>query len=204
MVKIEDTYFMIFNWIDGKILNPNEITIEHCKTIGTILAQIHNIDFSSIGDEKRKQTEINDFNWSTYLKLAQENNKKYTDLLEKNIDMLYRISQKSIKGIKKAKECDLIVANNSLPFCNKDSFNTMWNEIKKNIVKNGYFVGNFFGLNDSWKDLKKQMTFLGKEQILSLFDDFEIISLKENESDEKTGLGEMKHWHRFFVIAKKL
>lgn len=128
MVKIEDTYFMIFNWIDGKILNPNEITIEHCKTIGTILAQIHNIDFSSIEDEKRKQAEINDFNWSTYLKLAQENNKKYTDLLEKNIDMLYRISQKSIKGIKKANE-KLVISHTDL-----DRKNVMWNDETPYII----------------------------------------------------------------------
>jgi hypothetical protein len=79
----------------------------------------------------------------------------------------------------------------------------MWNEIKKNIVKKGYFVGNFFGLNDSWKDVKKQMTFLSKDQVLNLFDDFEIISFKEVEKDGKTGLDKMKHWHIFVVIARK-
>ena len=72
------------------------------------------------------------------------------------------------------------------------------------FLKNGYFVGNFFGLNDSWTKIKKEMVFLSKEQILDLFkNSFEIIHFNEIEKDEKTGLGKMKHWHIYNVIAKK-
>lgn len=51
--------------------------------------------------------------------------------------------------------------------------------------------------------IKNDMTFLSKEDVLRLFNDFEIISFKEIEKDMKTGLGKMKHWHIFDVIAKK-
>lgn len=72
------------------------------------------------------------------------------------------------------------------------------------FLKSGYFVGNFFGLNDSWTKIKKQMVFLSKEQILNLFkDSFEIIYFNEIEKNEKTGLGKMKHWHIYDIIAKK-
>lgn len=65
-------------------------------------------------------------------------------------------------------------------------------------------MGNFFGLNDSWTKIKKEMVFLSKEQILDLFkNSFEIIHFNEIEKDEKTGLGKMKHWHIYNVIAKK-
>ena len=67
----------------------------------------------------------------------------------------------------------------------------------------GYFVGNFFGLNDSWANIKKDMTFLSKEDVLNLLNDFEIIEFTEIEKDGKTGLGKMKHWHIYEVIAKK-
>lgn len=74
----------------------------------------------------------------------------------------------------------------------------------KVFLKNGYFVGNFFGLNDSWTKIKKEMTFLSKEQTLDLFkNSFEIIHFNEIEKDGKTGLGKMKHWHIYNVIAKK-
>ena len=70
-------------------------------------------------------------------------------------------------------------------------------------IQVGYFVGNFFGLKDSWFSIKKDMTFLSKEQVIDLFNDFEIIDFKEDERDGKTGLGKIKHWHIFDIIAKK-
>ena len=52
--------------------------------------------------------------------------------------------------------------------------------------------------------MKKQMVFLSKEEVLNLFKDFEIVEFKECEKDGKTGLGKMKHWHTFDIIAKKI
>ena len=102
------------------------------------------------------------------------------------------------------KENNLLVANFSIPFCNKYYFKSFWNRIDRSILKNGYFVGNFFGLNDSWAKIKKDMVFLTKEEVLNLFkNNFNIFFFKEVEKDEKTVLGVMKHWHIYNVIAKK-
>ena len=98
---------------------------------------------------------------------------------------------------------NLVVANFTLPFCNKNNFKELWNKINDSILKDGYFVGNFFGNNDEWKSIKEEMTFLTREQVIELFKDFEIIEFKEVEKDGTTGLGKMKHWHIFNVIAKK-
>jgi hypothetical protein len=65
-------------------------------------------------------------------------------------------------------------------------------------------VGNFFGLNDSWVNIKEQMVFLSKEQALELFkSSFEIVHFNEIEKDGTTGLGKIKHWHIYNVIARK-
>lgn len=59
-------------------------------------------------------------------------------------------------------------------------------------------------MNDSWRSIKEKMVFLSKEQVFELFKDkFDIIEFKEIEKDGKTGLGKMKHWHIYNVIAKK-
>ena len=100
-------------------------------------------------------------------------------------------------------EVGLIVANYSLSFCYKQEFDEMWKNIKKNICKYGYFVGNFFGINDSWNKAESNMTFFTKEQVQNLFDEFDIIKFNEVEKEGLTGLGNMKHWHIFYVIAKK-
>ena len=99
---------------------------------------------------------------------------------------------------------NLVVANFSLPFCNKNDFKKLWNKIDDSILKDGYFVGNFFGDNDEWKNTKEEMTFLTKKQVIELFENFEIIEFNEVEKDDFTGLGKMKHWHIFNVVAKKI
>ena len=71
------------------------------------------------------------------------------------------------------------------------------------FYQTGYFVGNFFGLNDSWKGTRESMTFLSKQQVLDLFKNFKIISFMELEEDGVTGLGNEKHWHIFGVTARK-
>ena len=72
------------------------------------------------------------------------------------------------------------------------------------LQADGYFVGNFFGVKDSWANIKEKMVFLEKEQVLELFkNSFNIIEFNEVEKDGKTGLGKMKHWHIYEVIAKK-
>ena len=114
----------------------------------------------------------------------------------------FKFSKQKFEDIELEKN-NLVVANFSLPFCNKNNFKELWNKINNSILKDGYFVGNFFGINDEWKSTKEEMTFLTKEQVIELFKDFEIIEFKEVEKDGTTGLGKKKHWHIFNVIAKK-
>lgn len=47
------------------------------------------------------------------------------------------------------------------------------------------------------------MVFLSKNEILELFKEFNIINYEEKEWDGKTGIGKIKHWHTYEIIAKK-
>ena len=98
--------------------------------------------------------------------------------------------------------CNLLVANSSLSFCNRKNFDDLWKKIVDSISKDGYFVGNFFGINDSWAN-RPNMVFFTKEEVIKLFSSFEIINFKEVAKNGKTALGVEKHWHVFNVIAKK-
>ena len=100
------------------------------------------------------------------------------------------------------KPCNLLIANASLSFCDKKYFYDLWNRIINSISKNGFFVGNFFGINDTWAK-RPNMIFFSREEVIKLFSSFEIINLKEIEKDGKTVLGVEKHWHILNVIAKK-
>ena len=126
-----------------------------------------------------------------------------TSRLSKEEQKNFKFSKQEFENIQLEKT-NLIVANFSLPFCNQKQFEKLWNKINESILKNGYFVGNFFGNNDEWKKQEEEMTFLTKEQVIELFKNFEIIDFKEVEKDCFNGLGIMKHRHIFNVIAKKL
>ena len=140
-------------------------------------------------------------NWNVLAIDREDVEKRILNRLSQREKKKFRFQIQSFESLELEKS-DLIIANYCLPFCNKDRFEDLWNKIKESILCNGYFVGNFFGINDSWNKTKPEKVFLSKEQVIELFKDFEIIRFKEIEKDALTGLGKMKHWHIFDVIAK--
>ena len=100
-------------------------------------------------------------------------------------------------------EADLINASYSLPFCQPDHFENLWNKIYRSLKLNGRFSGNFFGEKDTWV-VNKDMTFLTKHNTELLFKNFTIESFEIRDEDGETALGRKKHWHVFSIVAKKI
>ena len=138
------------------------------------------------------------------LSIDREDTKEFiTKKLDDKEVKRFKFDVQNFENIKLEKN-NLIVSNFSIPFCNKNYFYEFWRKITESIFKNGYFVGNFFGLKDSWAKIKEEMVFLSKEQVQELFkDSFDIILFNEIEKEGRTGLGKIKHWHIYNVIAQK-
>ncbi len=100
------------------------------------------------------------------------------------------------------RQYDIAAAMFALPFNPPESFDRVFQNIKRSLVEGGVFCGQFFGIHDTWASNAK-MTFHTKEQVEKLLDDMEIIQLTEKEEDGTTANGTPKHWHVFYVIAKK-
>lgn len=98
---------------------------------------------------------------------------------------------------------DLVNSYNSLSYCEPSYFYQFINTIKSSINKNGIFVGNFFGTEDSWSD-KKNMTFLTKQKVIELFEDFDIIEINEIKKKGFTSLKKEKFWHFIDIVAIKI
>lgn len=99
-------------------------------------------------------------------------------------------------------EYDIASAMYALPFNSPEDFDRIFENIKKSLVKDGIFCGQFFGNNDEWH-LNPKMSFHSKKQVIRLLDGMEIIFLEEKEYDGKIANGSPKHWHLFDVIARK-
>lgn len=114
----------------------------------------------------------------------------------------FTFKMQDLENVKLEKN-NLVVANNSIPFCDKNKFEELWQKVRDSILSGGYFVGTFFGINDEWKNTKENMLFMDKQQVKDLFIEFDIIRFVETEEEGKTALGKKKHWHIFDIIAKK-
>lgn len=100
---------------------------------------------------------------------------------------------------------DFIYASYALPFSKSDKFNNVWVHIVQKLNQNGRFAGHFFGLNyQGFSNQEiKEMTFQKRDEIQSLFQDFEIEYFQEIEKDDQSGTGCIIHSHVFEVIARK-
>lgn len=94
----------------------------------------------------------------------------------------------------------LIHAGFSLPFCPPRQFQAMWTRIREALVPGGVFVGQLFGIRDSWA-ADSAMTFHDRRQAESLLDGLQILHLQETEHDGHAFTGP-KHWHIFDILAR--
>ena len=120
MKKIDNNYYMIFEWIEGTILKSEDIEEKHSEIVGKLLAKIHNIDFSSIDDDNRKNINTRMYDWNNYVPIASEQNKPYFQLYKDNIDVLYDLNKKSKEAIEYANN-NLVISHRDL-----DRKNIMW------------------------------------------------------------------------------
>lgn len=128
MKKIDNKYYMIFEWIEGTILKSEDIEEKHSEIVGKLLAKIHNIDSSSIDDDNRKHINTKMYDWNEYISIASEQNKPYFQLYKDNIDLLYDLNKKSKEAIEYANN-NLVISHRDL-----DRKNIMWQGYNPYII----------------------------------------------------------------------
>lgn len=94
---------------------------------------------------------------------------------------------------------DLIHAGYSLPFASPGEFAHIWKLVRAALTPQGVFVGQLFGINDSWAG--ERVVTITRAEVSELLEGLEIIQLDETERDGRSGLGP-KHWHVFDIMAK--
>lgn len=95
---------------------------------------------------------------------------------------------------------DAVIAFFSIPFCNPEKFEQLWNKIYECINPNGYFVGQLFGDRDFRKDNKTINTF-SIEEVKKYLKNYKILKLGEIEYVRET---DNTKWHFYNIIAQKI
>ncbi|WP_346962368.1 phosphotransferase [Clostridium sp.] len=117
--KVDNQFYLVFDWIDGKSLKSSGISIAHCEKIGSMLADIHMTDFSEL-------MIVND--WDYYLQRGKENDSMWVNLMLKVVDKLYEWSTQAEISLRLL-ATDMVVSHRDL-----DSKNVMWSRGKPIII----------------------------------------------------------------------
>lgn len=128
MQEIDNQFYLVFDWIDGKSLKSNEINIVHCEKIGTILADIHMMDFSELGIINDWSDNEQLIDWNYYLQKGQQNNTMWGKLLLEIIDKLYDWNEQANKSARLLAS-DMVISHRDL-----DPKNVMWNQDNPIII----------------------------------------------------------------------
>jgi SAM-dependent methyltransferase len=97
---------------------------------------------------------------------------------------------------------DLVNAHFSLPFTAKEQFAGVFARLRASLKSGGIFVGQFFGVNDTWNTPENTMTFLTSTQAREQLEGLEILEFTEEDQDGTTADGTPKHWHVYHIIAR--
>ena len=137
------------------------------------------------------------------VEIIKSKKEKLKDTLKEKLEIV----QECFENLE-MKKCDFILAINSLPWCDKEKFNDVWNKINKSLKVGGRIAITFFGPNDDFAKSNSNMTILNKNEILNLLENFQIegktANIIEKEYDGKLASNKSHHWHVFILMARKV
>lgn len=128
ITKYEDSYYMVFDYIDGHTLSDDEISIEHCRKIGRLLASIHKLDYKKLGLKAEINEEHFYVEWKDFINNDNFKNMSYKELYLDNYLKYYSILKRSVQRFNES--------NKSLAICHTDMDpkNVMWRDDEPIVI----------------------------------------------------------------------
>ncbi|WP_235885834.1 aminoglycoside phosphotransferase family protein [Paenibacillus cymbidii] len=120
--KVDEQYYLVFDWIDGEVLRPSEIDTVHCEKIGGILSDLHKIDFAEPAIANHWTNDSRPTNWQHYLEKGQESQSEWANLLLEIIDKLNEWNVTAIESTKRL-SAEWVISHGDL-----DPKNVMWHQ----------------------------------------------------------------------------
>lgn len=128
ITKLDSSYYMVFDFIEGKTLTDEEITTVHCEKIGEILSNIHSLDYKGLGLTPDVVEYKRLYDWESYINNPNFNKMSYKDLFLANY-LKYN-------SILKRANTRFNETNTTQTICHRDMDpkNVMWNNDKPIII----------------------------------------------------------------------
>lgn len=125
MQHMENHYFYIFAWQEGKITDWHHITKEQCRTAGNILGQIHAVDPQNVS---HKEPEVSNINWQAYVRKAEDQKSEIAAMLSEHLELL--VSAENELNQARAALPDILCLTNE----DMDPKNVMWDNGNARVI----------------------------------------------------------------------
>lgn len=124
MQCLQNQYYYIFDWLDGKALHDGAIEPQHCEIMGSILAQIHQIPC----DASVPPSEVPNVDWDFYIAKSETDCPKIAKKLYMYRDLLYRRMENGARAIQNLPQ-ETCISNGDM-----DSKNVLWQAGKPYLI----------------------------------------------------------------------
>lgn len=88
VTKIDDKYFMVFNWQTGITLEPVAIKLQHAHAIGVVLANIHQAAVQLAGLKLTRRIAFSAAHWRTLIQQAEQQGLSWCSEIKQAIPVL--------------------------------------------------------------------------------------------------------------------
>ena len=117
--SINDKYFLIFDWFDGRPINESELAEDKIKTVAKELCKLHKIEYNNLKNECDITYELDEINFDFYLSKIKDKN--IYNLVKEIKNRFSNLDKESIESLKKIKD-KKVISHRDL-----DLPNVLWN-----------------------------------------------------------------------------
>lgn len=126
-------FYLVYDFIDGKVLSLSEIKPEHSYQIGASLAKIHSTDFSKLNllNDRSNSCANNEkrcIDWDLYMQKGAEIGIEWCENLRNNLDDLYSLTEKAYEAAEE------LCGDKIISHCDLDHKNVLWQGLSPIII----------------------------------------------------------------------
>lgn len=127
IIELDGSFYVIFDWLEGKSIFVPNISEYHCEQIGRILGKIHaaNIKVDSI---EKSQDSRDEYDWNMLLGKAQQCNTECYLVLQENLADIIRWDNHVVSGFGEVSQ-NQVISHRDL-----DPKNIMWKNDEPYII----------------------------------------------------------------------
>lgn len=127
IIELEGSFYIVFEWLDGKSIFVPDISEYHCGQIGRILGRIHAADIKVASMSKSSDSRA-EYGWNMLLEKAKKDNAECYLMLRESLTDVMRWDKHAVSGLREVLQHQ-VISHRDL-----DPKNVMWKNDEPYII----------------------------------------------------------------------